>query len=139
MSVTQPPAKVEALLRFLPLPHAGAIAADVLVTARAQRWDPTEVIKVLLIEESAGQARSRVRPQSRRLPDRGRRSMCGTGRPVSGSVLERSSKVFSYTCNSMGRSAWATRRVNVRFQEILYGCVSGHDNAVVTFSTHETG
>ena len=52
------PADVEALMRGLRLPHARAIAADVLATARAQRWDPTEVIKALLTEESAGRARS---------------------------------------------------------------------------------
>ena len=37
--------EVETLMRGLRLPHARAIAADVLATARAQRWDPTEVIK----------------------------------------------------------------------------------------------
>src|SRR5258705_276844 len=52
------PADVEALMRGLRLPHARAIAADVLATARAQRWDPTEVIKALLTEEAAGRARS---------------------------------------------------------------------------------
>jgi DNA replication protein DnaC len=45
-------------MRGLRLPHARAIAADVLATARAQRWDPTEVIKALLTEETAGRARS---------------------------------------------------------------------------------
>ena len=48
------PADVETLMRGLRLPHARAIAADVLATARAQRWDPTEVIKALLTEEAAG-------------------------------------------------------------------------------------
>ncbi|EHB45860.1 DNA replication protein [Mycolicibacterium rhodesiae JS60] len=52
------PADVEALMRSLRLPHARAIAADVLATARAQRWDPTEVIKALLTEESGGRTRS---------------------------------------------------------------------------------
>jgi DNA replication protein DnaC len=52
------PSDLEALLRQLRLPHARAIAADVLATARAQRWDPTEVIKALLTEETAGRARS---------------------------------------------------------------------------------
>ena len=52
------PADVETLMRGLRLPHARAIAADVLATARAQRWDPTEVIKALLTEETAGRARS---------------------------------------------------------------------------------
>lgn len=54
----QLPADVESLMRGLRLPHARAIAADVLATARSQRWDPTEVIKALLVEEVAGRARS---------------------------------------------------------------------------------
>ena len=57
-TATQLPVDVEALMRALRLPHARAIAADVLATARAQRWDPTEVIKALLTEETAGRARS---------------------------------------------------------------------------------
>lgn len=57
-AAAQLPADVEALMRGLRLPHARAIAADVLATARAQRWDPTEVIKALLTEEAAGRARS---------------------------------------------------------------------------------
>src|SRR5882757_331296 len=52
------PSDVEALLRQLRLPHARAIAADVLATARAQRSEPTEVVKALLTEETAGRARS---------------------------------------------------------------------------------
>src|SRR5262245_22778220 len=58
ISAAQLPADVESLMRSLRLPHARAIAADVLATARAQRWDPTEVVKALLTEESAGRARS---------------------------------------------------------------------------------
>ena len=57
-AATPLPAEVESLMRSLRLPHARAIAADVLATARAQRWDPTEVVKALLTEESAGRARS---------------------------------------------------------------------------------
>ena len=52
------PGDVETLMRQLRLPHARKIAADVLATARSQRWDPTEVIKALLTEETAGRARS---------------------------------------------------------------------------------
>jgi len=47
-SAAQLPSDLDALMRSLRLPHARAIAADVLATARAQRWDPTEVIKALL-------------------------------------------------------------------------------------------
>ena len=57
-TAAQLPADVETLMRALRLLHARAIAADVLATARAQRWDPTEVIKALLTEETAGRARS---------------------------------------------------------------------------------
>jgi len=52
------PADVETLMRQLRLPHARAVAGEVLATARAQRWDPAEVIKALLAEESAGRTRS---------------------------------------------------------------------------------
>ncbi|MCB0905339.1 MAG: ATP-binding protein, partial [Actinobacteria bacterium] len=45
-------------MRTLRLPHARAVAADVLATARSQRWDPAEVLKALLAEETAGRARS---------------------------------------------------------------------------------
>ena len=57
-TAAQLPSDVEALMRALRLPHARAIAPDVLATARAQRWDPTEVVKALLTEETAGRARS---------------------------------------------------------------------------------
>jgi DNA replication protein DnaC len=57
-SAAELPGDVEHLMRQLRLPHARAIAADVLATARSQRWDPTEVVKALLTEETAGRARS---------------------------------------------------------------------------------
>ncbi|HEY9312102.1 IS21-like element helper ATPase IstB [Williamsia sp.] len=52
------PVDVEQLMRQLRLPHARAVADEVLATARAQRWDPAEVVKALLTEEAAGRARS---------------------------------------------------------------------------------
>ena len=58
ITAAQLPGDLEALLRALRLPHARAIAADVLATARAQRWEPAEVVKALLTEETAGRARS---------------------------------------------------------------------------------
>src|SRR5215207_9058029 len=36
------------------LRYVRAAAAEVLATARAQRWDPAEVLRVLLVEEAAG-------------------------------------------------------------------------------------
>jgi hypothetical protein len=52
------PADLEALMRSLKMPHARPLAPDLIATARAQRWDPAEVIKALFAEEAAGRARS---------------------------------------------------------------------------------
>jgi DNA replication protein DnaC len=52
------PAELDALLRRMRLPHMRRTAPEVLATARAQRWDPAEVLKLLLSEEVAGRERS---------------------------------------------------------------------------------
>src|SRR6266700_4134751 len=52
------PAELEALLRRMHLPYMRRAAPEVLATAKAQRWDPAEVLKVLLGEEVAGRERS---------------------------------------------------------------------------------
>jgi DNA replication protein DnaC len=45
------PAELEALMRQLKMPYARA-------TARAQRWEPVEIIKALFVEEVTGRSRS---------------------------------------------------------------------------------
>jgi DNA replication protein DnaC len=57
---TPPPLddQLEALLRRMRLPHIRRTAPEVLATAKAQRWDPAEVLRVLLTEEIAGRDRS---------------------------------------------------------------------------------
>jgi DNA replication protein DnaC len=50
--------QLEALLRRMRLPHIRRVAPEVLATAKAQRWDPTEVLRVLLTEEVTGRDRS---------------------------------------------------------------------------------
>jgi DNA replication protein DnaC len=52
------PDDVELLLRRMRLPHIRRVGPDVLATARAQRWEPVEVLRVLLTEELAGRERS---------------------------------------------------------------------------------
>jgi DNA replication protein DnaC len=52
------PPDVEALLRRLRLPHIRRHAPEVVATAKAQRWDPVEVLRTLLTEEAAGRERS---------------------------------------------------------------------------------
>jgi DNA replication protein DnaC len=51
-------AQLEALLRRMRLPHIRRAAPEVLATAKAQRWDPAEVLRILLTEEVAGRDRS---------------------------------------------------------------------------------
>ncbi len=57
---TPPPldAELETLLRRMRLPHIRRTAPEVLATARSQRWEPAEVLRILLIEEVAGRDRS---------------------------------------------------------------------------------
>ncbi len=52
------PADLEDLLRKLRLPHIRRHAPEVVATAKAQRWEPAEVLKALFAEEVAGRERS---------------------------------------------------------------------------------
>jgi DNA replication protein DnaC len=52
------PQELDALLRRLRLPHIRRAGPEVLATARAQRWEPAEVLRALLGEEAAGRERS---------------------------------------------------------------------------------
>lgn len=54
------------LLRLLRLPHMRRHAPDVLATAKAQRWDPAEVVRVLLEEEAAGRDASTIEIRRRK-------------------------------------------------------------------------
>jgi DNA replication protein DnaC len=51
-------AELEALLKRMRLPYIRRAAPEILATAKAQRWDPTEVLKALFTEEVAGRDRS---------------------------------------------------------------------------------
>ncbi len=52
------PEDVQALLRRLRMPHVRRHGPDVVATAKAQRWDPIEVLRTLLGEEVTGRDRS---------------------------------------------------------------------------------
>jgi DNA replication protein DnaC len=63
MTTTTPAAppldtELERLLRRMRLPHIRRVAPQVLATAKAQRWEPAEVLKALLVEEATGRDRS---------------------------------------------------------------------------------
>ncbi len=59
-----------AVLTRMRLPYLRAAAPEILATARAQRWDPAEVVRVLLTEEITGrdEATRRMRRKSAGLP-----------------------------------------------------------------------
>jgi DNA replication protein DnaC len=52
------PEELERLLRRLRLPYVRQNAGEIVHTARSQRWDPAEVLRVLLAEEEQGRDRA---------------------------------------------------------------------------------
>ncbi|MFB7576191.1 IS21-like element helper ATPase IstB [Streptomyces sp. NPDC056165] len=48
------PAELERVLKRMRFPYLRKAAPSVLATARSQRWDPTEVVRILLEEEVKG-------------------------------------------------------------------------------------
>ncbi len=57
MKTAPPPAlpeELDRLMRRMRWPYMRRIAPEVCATARAQRWDPAEVLRVLFVEEVAG-------------------------------------------------------------------------------------
>lgn len=64
------PAELTVLLHRMRLPYLRAAAPEVLATAKAQRWDPAEVLRVLMVEEIRGRddATRRARRKAAGLP-----------------------------------------------------------------------
>ncbi|MEO8967974.1 MAG: IS21-like element helper ATPase IstB [Solirubrobacteraceae bacterium] len=59
------PDELERLLRRLRLPYVRNAAPEVIATARAQRWEPAEVLKVLLAEEARGRDQATIQTRRR--------------------------------------------------------------------------
>jgi DNA replication protein DnaC len=59
------PDALDQLLRRLRLPYIRRAAPEVIATARAQRWEPAEVLRVLLAEEAAGRDRATIQTRRR--------------------------------------------------------------------------
>jgi DNA replication protein DnaC len=55
-----------ALTKALKLPHIPRAMTEVIPTAKAQRWDPAEVVRALLAEEATGRAASNLRTRRQR-------------------------------------------------------------------------
>lgn len=64
------PEELDRVLRRMRMPYLRKAAPDVLATARAQRWDPAEVLRVLLSEETSGRncATRRMRRKAANFP-----------------------------------------------------------------------
>lgn len=54
------------LTKRLKLPHIRRSLTDIIPTAKAQRWDPAEVVRVLLAEEAAGRDRAKLHTRRKR-------------------------------------------------------------------------
>ena len=46
--------EIDRLTRRLRMPYIRAVAGEIITTAKAQRWDPAEIVRVLLDEEARG-------------------------------------------------------------------------------------
>jgi DNA replication protein DnaC len=99
------PGDLEALLRRLRLPHIRAHAPEVIATARAQRWEPVEVLKALFAAEAAGRERSALAT---------RRAAAGfpTGKTFHAWSAEASS-IPAPTQQALRTLEWVSRRENL--------------------------
>jgi DNA replication protein DnaC len=96
---------IESLLRRLRLPHIRRAAPEVIATARAQRWEPTEVLKALLTEELTGRERSA-------LATRRKAAAFPTGKTFD-AWEPKSSSIPAPTQSSLRTLEWVKRRENL--------------------------
>jgi DNA replication protein DnaC len=99
------PEELDRLLRRMRLPYLRKTAPDVLATARAQRWDPAEVLRVLINEEVVGRdaATRRMRRKTAAFP---------TGKTFSSWRPEESS-IPEATQNALTTLEWIGRHENL--------------------------
>ncbi|MCB0914030.1 MAG: ATP-binding protein, partial [Propionibacteriaceae bacterium] len=58
--------EIDRLCRRLRMPYIRRTVADVVATAKAQRWDPAEIVRVLLEEEATGRDASTIEVRRRK-------------------------------------------------------------------------
>jgi len=110
MSVQTPPPpplpeELDRLLRRLRLPYVRHAAPEVIATAASQRWEPAEILRVLLTEEAAGrdQATIRTRRRSSQLP---------AGKTLD-AWQEKASTIPQATQQALRTLEWVTRAENL--------------------------
>jgi DNA replication protein DnaC len=59
-AAANPADEVVELLKALRLPHMRRTASELLATAKAQRWEPAEAVRALLVEELTGRQKSSI-------------------------------------------------------------------------------
>lgn len=62
-----PLAEAIELTKRLKLPYIRKSLTDLIPTAKAQRWDPAEAVRVLLTEEAAGRDATNLRTRRKRV------------------------------------------------------------------------
>jgi DNA replication protein DnaC len=97
--------EVVALCRRLRLKYVREQVPDVVLTARAQRWDPAEALRVLLVAEAEGRDRSTI--ETRR-----RRAHFPAGKTFE-SWIESRSSIPAATQRSLRSLEWVSRAENV--------------------------
>lgn len=100
-----PLAEAVQLTKRLKLPHIRRTLTDVIPTAKAQRWDPAEVVRVLLAEEAAGRDRAN-------LHTRRKRAGFPTGKTF-GDWQEEQSSIPRATQDALKSLEWVARRENL--------------------------
>jgi DNA replication protein DnaC len=110
MTLTTPappplPDELDRLLRRLRMPYVRRAAPEVIATARSQRWEPAEVLRVLLTEEEAG--RDRATTQMRR-----RASGLPSGKTINAWEPDASS-IPTPTQQALATLEWLTRAENL--------------------------
>jgi DNA replication protein DnaC len=99
------PDELDRLLRRMRLPYLRKAAPEVLATARAQRWDPAEILRVLVAEEVLGRdtATRRLRRSSANFP---------TGKTLA-SWRPEDSTIPEPTQNALAALEWVGRAENL--------------------------
>ncbi|MCX5207660.1 IS21-like element helper ATPase IstB [Streptomyces sp. NBC_00237] len=97
-----PLAEAIELTKRLKLPHIRRSLTDIIPTAKAQRWDPAEVVRVLLSEEAADRDRAN-------LHTRRKRAEFPTGKTF-GDWHESTSSIPGATQDALKSLEWVGRR-----------------------------
>lgn len=93
------------LTKRLKLPYIRKSLTDLIPTAKAQRWDPAEVVRVLLAEEAAGRDAANLRTRRKRVAFPAGKTF--------GDWDEQASTIPRPTQDALKTLEWVTRKENL--------------------------